>query len=200
MSSLIVTDSSTRERIAAVAAPLFADRGFAGVSMRDIADAVGVKAASLYNHYPDKDALYAAALEQVFVRRAALVEDALKSTGTPRQRLQALVAALVQATAGDPIAARLLQRELLDGDIKRFERLTRDVFGRPFTHMTRLLNELAPGRDGAQTAAYLSSLIYGYCVFAPVLPVLDPSLTADTSVLAEDLAEELLGRMERGRP
>lgn len=198
--SSTAADPSTRDRIAAVAAPLFADRGFAGVSMRDIAEAVGVKAASLYNHYSDKDALYAASLEGVFVRRAALVEEALKATGTPRRRLQGLVAALVQAIAGDPIAARLLQRELLDGDMKRFERMTREVFGRPFTHMTRLLSELAPGTDGAQTAAYLISLIYGYCVFAPVLPALDPSLTADTAVLAEDLAEELLGRMERGRP
>ena len=200
MSVSIAADFTTRDRIAAAAAPLFADRGFAGVSVRDIADAVGIKAASLYNHYADKEALYFAALALVFSRRAALVEDALKATGAPRERLKEMVSALVQATAGDPVAARLLQRELLDGDIRRFERLVGDVFGRPFAHMTALLTELAPGGDGAQTAAYLISLIHGYCVFAPVFPVLDPSLTTDTSVLADNLAEELLGRMERPRP
>ncbi len=200
MSTVIASDFSTRDRVAATAAPLFAERGFTGVSMRDIAEAVGIKAASLYNHYADKEALYFAALALVFSRRVALVEDALKATGTPRERLKAMVSALVQATAGDPVAARLLQRELLDGDIKRFERLVVDVFGRPFAHMTALLTELAPGGDGAQTAAYLISLIHGYCVFAPIFPALDPALTTDTSVLADNLAEELLGRMERPRP
>ncbi|MGE0668283.1 MAG: TetR/AcrR family transcriptional regulator [Sphingomonadales bacterium] len=200
MSTAITVDPSTRDRIVSRAAPLFADRGFAGVSVRDIAEAVGIKAASLYNHYPDKESLYVAVLEQVFSRRAALVEEALTATGAPRERLKALVSALVQATAGDPTTSRLLQRELLDGDMGRFERMTREVFGRPFTHMTRLLVELAPGSDGAQTAAYLISLIHGYCVFAPILPALDASLSADTSVLADNLAEELLGRMERARP
>jgi AcrR family transcriptional regulator len=199
MSTAPSPDYSTRERVAAVAAPLFAERGFSGVSMRDIAEAVGMRAASLYNHYPDKEALYLAALEQVFGRRVVLVEDALRATGTPAQRLKSLVAALVQATAGDPVAARLLQRELLDGDMKRFEQLVGNIFARPFAHMTALLGELAPGGNGAQTAAYLISVIHGYCVFAPILPALDPSLTTDTGVLADNLAEELLGRMERAR-
>ncbi len=192
------TDPSTRDRVADIAASLFADRGFAGVSMRDIAEAVGIKAASLYNHYPDKEALYLASLQHVFARRVAIVENAFKATGGPRDRLKALVSALVMATAGDPVAGRLLQRELLDGDIRRMEPLIKDLFARPFAHMTALLGELAPV-DGAQTAAYLISLIHGYCVFAPIFPVLDPSLTTDTSILADNLAEELLGRLERGR-
>jgi AcrR family transcriptional regulator len=192
------TDPSTRDRVADIAASLFADRGFAGVSMRDIAEAVGIKAASLYNHYPDKEALYLASLQHVFARRVAIVENAFKATGGPRDRLKALVSALVMATAGDPVAGRLLQRELLDGDIRRMGPLIKDLFARPFAHMTALLGELAPV-DGAQTAAYLISLIHGYCVFAPIFPVLDPSLTTDTSILADNLAEELLGRLERGR-
>ncbi len=199
MSTVATADPSTRDRVADTAAALFADRGFAGVSMRDIAEAVGIKAASLYNHYPDKEALYLEALQRAFGRRVALVEDALKATGSPRDRLKALVSALVLATAGDPVTGRLLQRELLDGDIRRMERLVKDLFARPFAHMTALLGELAPV-DGAQTAAYLISLIHGYCVFAPIFPVLDPSLPTDTSILADNLAEELLGRLERGRP
>lgn len=196
MSVMTVADYSTRERVAAVAAPLFADRGFAGVSMRDIAEAVGMRAASLYNHYPDKEALYLAALAQVFGRRVVLIEEALQATGTPAQRLKALASALVQATAGDPVAARLLQRELLDGDMKRFERLIGDLFARPFAHMTALLGELEPGGNGAQTAAYLISLIHGYCVFAPIFPALDRTLTTDMARLADNLADELICRMK----
>lgn len=52
----------TRERILDEAEMLFADRGFAGTSVRDIASGTGLTPASLYNHFPSKDALYRAVL------------------------------------------------------------------------------------------------------------------------------------------
>ena len=49
--------TDTRERILEVAARLFSERGFAGTSIRDIADALGVTKAALYYHFPSKDAI-----------------------------------------------------------------------------------------------------------------------------------------------
>jgi AcrR family transcriptional regulator len=46
--------ASTHERLLAVATALFAERGYGGTSMADIADGVGVRKASLYNYYPSK--------------------------------------------------------------------------------------------------------------------------------------------------
>jgi AcrR family transcriptional regulator len=45
---------STKERIMDAAIHLFASRGYVTVSMRDIARAVEIKVASIYNHYPSK--------------------------------------------------------------------------------------------------------------------------------------------------
>ena len=39
------------------AAVLFASQGFAATSLKDVADAVGLKRSSIYYYYPDKDAL-----------------------------------------------------------------------------------------------------------------------------------------------
>lgn len=47
---------------------LFSQYGFAGVSVKDIAHAVGIKDASLYNHYPSKQAIFDAILTQVVQR------------------------------------------------------------------------------------------------------------------------------------
>ena len=47
----------TAERIRSAAEQLFAARGYAAVSMREIARAVGVQAAALYNHFSNKQAL-----------------------------------------------------------------------------------------------------------------------------------------------
>lgn len=55
-------DRPTRERILTSAEKLFARRGFAGTSIRDITDAVGIKPPALYNHFPNKEDLYAEVL------------------------------------------------------------------------------------------------------------------------------------------
>jgi AcrR family transcriptional regulator len=58
-----VSSATTRERIVAAALDLFARQGFAGTSMRQIATAVGIRAASLYNHFPGKEGLFDAIIE-----------------------------------------------------------------------------------------------------------------------------------------
>lgn len=52
----------TRIRILDAAIDLFSIQGFSGVSIRDIARAVGIKESSIYNHFASKDAL----LEEIF--------------------------------------------------------------------------------------------------------------------------------------
>lgn len=52
----------TREKILEAAIHLFAERGYDGVSVRDIAGSVGIKASSLYKHYENKEAI----LESIF--------------------------------------------------------------------------------------------------------------------------------------
>ncbi len=52
----------TRARILDEAEALFAERGFAGTSVRDIAARAELTPASLYNHFEGKDALYHAVL------------------------------------------------------------------------------------------------------------------------------------------
>jgi AcrR family transcriptional regulator len=47
-----------RERVMRVACELFVERGFAEVSMQQIADAAGMRKASLYHHFRDKRALF----------------------------------------------------------------------------------------------------------------------------------------------
>ena len=48
-------EKSTKEKIFESAIDLFAKKGFDGTSMREIAEAVGIKKASLYSHYKSKN-------------------------------------------------------------------------------------------------------------------------------------------------
>ncbi|HKJ87281.1 MAG TPA: helix-turn-helix domain-containing protein, partial [Gammaproteobacteria bacterium] len=54
-----------RASILAVAKVLFADRGYHGVSVDEIAGRLGVSPAVLYRHFDSKEALYEAALTEI---------------------------------------------------------------------------------------------------------------------------------------
>ena len=46
-----------REELLAIAAGLFAERGFKNTTVRDIADAAGILSGSLYHHFDSKEAM-----------------------------------------------------------------------------------------------------------------------------------------------
>ena len=58
---------TTKERIADEALTLFAAKGFRGTTVKDIADAVGIKDASLYKHFKSKKEILNTIVEEAYV-------------------------------------------------------------------------------------------------------------------------------------
>lgn len=56
---------STKNKIKKIALSLFAEKGYAGTSMREIADLVGIRKASLYSHYRGKEDLFFSVFDEV---------------------------------------------------------------------------------------------------------------------------------------
>ncbi len=70
--------SSTRQTIIEAAWELFSRQGYHGTSMRQIARQAGIALGGIYNHFPNKEALFAAVLEAYHPYRdiiSALQED-----------------------------------------------------------------------------------------------------------------------------
>ncbi|MEN8174173.1 MAG: TetR/AcrR family transcriptional regulator [Pseudomonadota bacterium] len=191
--------SATAQIILDKAIPLFAKAGYAGVSMREIARAVGFTQAALYHHYPDKQSLYVAAMAHAFADKAEGITSALQSNGSPVERLERFIASFTQLMASDPDFRALFQRELLDGDDQRLKIVANKVFGVPFRAMTELAKELAPGCDPHMLAISMAGLVMFHFETAPVRRFLPGGLKKhdDSKVIAQHVLR-LLTRATNG--
>lgn len=137
----------TREEILELSVPLFATVGFDGVSMRDIAAAVGVTPAALYHHFSDKEQLYLDTVGYAFEEKVGPLKSILDGAGKPWDRLEAFVALFTRMLAREKDFRRLMQWVLLDSNEQRLQSLVDCVFRDLFSALRNLAGELAPGRD-----------------------------------------------------
>lgn len=66
---------NTKSRILDVALTLFSEKGYHSVSVAEIADAVGIKAPSLYKHYKSKRDIFDAILKEMDIRYTQQAAD-----------------------------------------------------------------------------------------------------------------------------
>ena len=103
-----------KEEIVAEATRLFAERGYEGTSMGDLAECVGLRKASLFHHFESKDTLYATVLLQLIESVQGAIIGAVAAEGSFIERLDALSNAITGILGAQPHAARLLIREAMD--------------------------------------------------------------------------------------
>jgi len=151
-----------REKILQQAISLFAAHGYRGVSMRNLSQTVGIKASSLYYHFPDKQTLYLEAIDSVYSDKVEALMTSIKADGTPLERLEQFISHFVELMGNDPNFRSLLHRELLDGDKIRLKLLADKVFTKPFLAMTELVEELDPEGDPYLMAISIAGLVLFY--------------------------------------
>ena len=96
--------AQTRERLADVAAALFAEHGYDGVSVLDVARAADVSDQTVYNYFPAKHDLVLDRAEEIRQRYDDVVRQRPEGT-SPARAVAALVAEDVERFRGaDPLA------------------------------------------------------------------------------------------------
>lgn len=143
------------------AIPLFAKSGFTGVSMRQIAKAIGMNAASLYHHFPDKQTLYVQAVQQAFASREFVLSEVLSMKIPVQEKLYLFIKRICDFMQNDPDFSRLIHREMLDGngDETRLQLLAGQVFHNFFSAVISLAQELAPDKDPHLLAMSIFGLV-----------------------------------------
>lgn len=102
-------------RILQAAEELFSSRGYAGVSVRDVAERAGVKKASVFYHFGSKPELFEKVLEGYYELHAKVLDEAVRSAGSPRDRMHRLLDAYLDFIEDNHRWVRLVQIEIAAG-------------------------------------------------------------------------------------
>ncbi len=103
---------TTREQIVARAAALFAERGYSGTSMNDVAQACGISKPALYHYVADKQQLLLEITEGHIDRLGALVAEVGGRHADAAERLRALIEAFVEVYHGAQSEHRVLTEDV----------------------------------------------------------------------------------------
>ncbi len=101
-----------RARIMNQAASLFVTRGYAGISMREIAEAVGVSKAGLYYHFKDKEDLFIDILKDNLEEIERIVTKAYQSSPDVFSRLRNMTIWIFQQPPQQRAVIRLASQEM----------------------------------------------------------------------------------------
>jgi TetR/AcrR family transcriptional regulator len=107
--------TEVRQRILEAAAEVFAERGFGGAGVDEIARRAGVNKAMLYYHVGDKAALFGEVVSASVGSIAEAVASALAETDDPSERLRAIPRAFSKTVRERPFLPQLMLREIAAG-------------------------------------------------------------------------------------
>lgn len=132
--------SHVRRAMLDTAAELFAERGFAGTNLKDLADALGMSRPGLYYHFPSKEKLLEALIEEVTVsaeRYLAGLSAGLDQD--PEEALRQIVYGATLWVLDNHVLFRVLDRSdaEIPADLRASHNLSKKAILEHFTNILR---------------------------------------------------------------
>ncbi|WP_016699396.1 TetR/AcrR family transcriptional regulator [Actinoalloteichus spitiensis] len=152
---------SRRAAILTAAAPLFAERGFLGVSMEDLGGAVGVSGPALYRHFRNKESVLSEMLLDISHRLLDEGRRRVADATSPQDALTALLTWHIEFALTQPALIRVHDRELHSvptADRRRIRAAQRRYVEEWVGVLTRLAPATPPERLRAATHAVFGLL------------------------------------------
>jgi TetR/AcrR family transcriptional regulator, cholesterol catabolism regulator len=116
-----ITDRKTEIRN--VSATLFKEKGYSAVTMRDIAQAMDIKAASLYNHIKSKQEILVLIIIEIAEEFTSVMNEIVSSETSAIQKIEGVIQLHIDITLRDSNALACLNNDwmhLTDNDLKYF--------------------------------------------------------------------------------
>ena len=187
-----------RDKLLQVAAKLFAERGFNGVGVREIAGFAGINISMISYHFGGKEGLYAEVLKEQFkpLENAAEISAMEKD---PLEKFELYVRATVARYRQNPYLLRFYTSELTNPTpcfdtivkpaIQGVVKILQETFAAGLTH-----HQFREGLDPTDTALALAGMINFYFLLEPATAELvDHSQERD-----EELIRHIMDIFQRG--
>lgn len=118
-----------KTEIITVSAKLFKEKGFSAVTMRDIAQAMDIKAASLYNHIKSKQEILVLIIIEIAEEFTSVIEKILESDTTTLLKIERVIELHIDITLRNSDALACLNNDwmhLTDDDLVYFIKMRND--------------------------------------------------------------------------
>jgi AcrR family transcriptional regulator len=181
-----------RDEILAAARTLTGESGEQAVSLRSVARRVGIAAPSIYAHFPDRDAIVNALVDEAFDELSSLVASATDAASGPAAKLRAACAAYMDFAISRPnryqlaFASRDSNAIPRDSATRAFQLLVDAVAA---CVEARVSNSTDPFADA--TAIWVA--MHGYAVLYPSRPAFP---WPDSGATLERIVNALAGLSE----
>jgi AcrR family transcriptional regulator len=145
-----------RSQLLEVAGRLFAEQGYHGLSMEQLADAAGVSKPVLYQHFPSKHQLYLALVNDAITELQSQVRKALDGTTDNQARIEGAIAAYFDFVEDRRFA-------LLFGTAQSTDEAVRDAIEGAFSRIADIVGRLIADDAGLsqEAANFLASGVRG---------------------------------------
>jgi AcrR family transcriptional regulator len=157
------------ERILAAADTLFSERGFDGVSIRDVAERAGVAKALVFYRFTNKEVLFERVIDRYYVAHRGALDAAFSAGGSLRERFHGVLDAYLDFIVEHDRYPRLIQAQIASG---RQTALVEANLGMFYAWTQEALAGIAPA-EGPTAARQLfltfSAAVIHYFTYAPVL-------------------------------
>jgi AcrR family transcriptional regulator len=102
---IINAPDSAKGRLLQAAAKLFKEKGYERTTVRDLGKAVGIQSGSLFHHYPNKESILRAVMEETILLNTELMKAALLKSDRPDDKVLALIQCELESVMGETGAA-----------------------------------------------------------------------------------------------
>jgi TetR/AcrR family transcriptional regulator len=177
----------TTERILVAARKVFAEKGYSGAHVDEIAGRAGVNKATLYYQIGDKDTLYANVIHQVIGNVAQGIAHAVAGADNPEEKLKAYITFIADAVDKNPELPPIMMREVASGGATLPRVVVEDIA----SVLTILVSILDEGRKKGiftETAPFLiHMMVMGTILFyKKSSPIKDRQLWLPATLKAHD--------------
>jgi len=198
----------TIDRILKAATKEFAEAGFAGARVDEIANSAGVNKATLYYHIGDKQALYAQVVHHLFGNAVAQFNRNVTAAQSPEEQLKGFVQTIAAMVDQHPELAAIMLREQASGG-KHFPEMVAQDLAQILGVLTKILDDGVRSGTFRKTVPFIvHMMIIGAIVLfkmsspiraklAPLVTTLDKMNTNVSGPVAAEIEMRILNAVRK---